>query len=132
MGAQYIFGRIGLDPAINETANKDTETRSGAKGYSLKSIAVVRYHIIAHYSRNFLGCLEICFYNRVTQHRDPQSVPIEKDKNDINSLEKKISFLTDDEASISTGVISLADIAEDLLTEPLRCMILKHSPLLIK
>ena len=58
----------------------------------------------------------VSFYNRVTQHRDPRSVPIKKDKNDINSLEKKISFLTDDVASISARVISLADITEYLLT----------------
>ena len=43
MGAQNTFVRIALDHAVEEKANKNTQTPSRTKGYNLKSDTVVCY-----------------------------------------------------------------------------------------
>ena len=40
------FGKIPMDQAIEETANKDTQTPGRTKGFSLKPGAVSRYYIL--------------------------------------------------------------------------------------
>ena len=44
-----LNARIAMDQATEEKANKNTQTPSGTKGYSLKSGAMVCYSITADY-----------------------------------------------------------------------------------
>ena len=39
------FGRIPVDQTIEETANKDTQTAGGTRGFSLKPATVRRYYM---------------------------------------------------------------------------------------
>ena len=49
LGAANTFGRIPVDQAIEETANKDTQTAGGTKGFSLNPGAVSKYYLTAEY-----------------------------------------------------------------------------------
>ena len=47
MGAHDTFARIAIGQVIKEKVNKNTQTSSGKKGYSLKSGAVACYYFTA-------------------------------------------------------------------------------------
>ena len=49
LGAANTFGWIPVDQAIEETANKDTQTAGGTKGFSLNTGAVSKYYLTAEY-----------------------------------------------------------------------------------
>ena len=55
LGGKNPFGKIPIDQTIEETANKDTQTAGGTKGFSLKPGAVSRYYITAEYHSGFYG-----------------------------------------------------------------------------
>ena len=82
MGARNIFARIAMNQRIEEKANKNTQTPSGTKGYSLKSDAVVCYSITANYRRFYSWMLGemIKFYNTDNQYKDLRPAYIERDK----------------------------------------------------
>ena len=54
LGSQNLFGRIPVDQTIEETANRDTQTAGGTKGFSLKRVAVERYYLTSEYRSTYL------------------------------------------------------------------------------
>ena len=49
LGDRNPFCRIPLDQTIEETANKDTQTAGGTRGFSLRPGAVSRYYLTAEH-----------------------------------------------------------------------------------
>ena len=75
-----IFQKWSIDQAIEETANKDTQSTPVTKGYNHKSGAVVRYSITAD---SFLALRDMAsFYNTGNHHEDLRPILIERDKKD--------------------------------------------------
>ena len=68
LGAANTLGRIPVVQAIKETANKDTQTAGGTKGFSLNPGAVSKYYLTAEY-------ISICLRNlRELVHEKPPGV----------------------------------------------------------
>ncbi|KAJ8890987.1 hypothetical protein PR048_010496 [Dryococelus australis] len=116
---------IPIDQAIEGTANKDTQTPGGTRGFSLRKEAVLRYYINAEYRasgfRSLLGILSLA--QEQLSHPDLQATSIKKDEDDVSSL---IDMLQSEWTNpfeqnpshivhLSTEVSANADVANDLL-----------------
>lgn len=126
LGGENPFGKIPIDQTIEETANRDTQTPGGTKGFSLKPRAVSRYYITAEYRSGFLKQLRnmIDLKHCGTGHTDLEKSRIMKDEqaiqnlldlmenNWINPFGSEPLELT----SLSTGTVAPPHIASDLLT----------------
>ena len=127
LGIANPFGRIPVDQTIEETANRDTQTAGGTKGFSLKPGAVSRYYITAEYRSSCLKQLrEISRSSNKTGrlgHSDLSKARISKDEESVQLLVDLMSetwtnpFSSDPSEliSISTGASAPPEISVDLL-----------------
>ena len=124
LGHENTFGKIPVDQTIEETANKDTQTSGGTKGFNLKAGAVMRYYINAEYRTMFLKQLKDMtgISSTPARHTEFQPSRITKDEADIEKLIEMLdkSWINPFEqscniVSLSTGKIAPVDVAGDLM-----------------
>lgn len=125
LGSLNPFGRIPVDQTIEETANKDTQTPGGTKGFSLKPGAVAKYYITQEYRSRYLRCLREMTggCNTKLAHPDLQSSRMKKDEQDVQALTElmenswinPMSPEEDDIVCLSTGSVAPPEISRDLL-----------------
>ena len=123
LGRENTFGKIPVDQTIEETANKDTQTSGGTKGFSLKAGAVMRYYINAEYRTMFLKQLKDMtgISSTPARHTVFQPSRITKDEADIEKLKMlDKSWINPFEQScdiviLSTGKLAPVDVAGDLM-----------------
>lgn len=126
LGSSNTFGRVPVDQTIEETANKDTQTPGGTKGFSLKPGAVTRYYVTAEYRstclknlRTMIGCS-----SGGSNHADLAPSRMRKDEAAVESV---VNLLEDtwtnpfdtnpiDLINLSTGANPSSDITDDLLS----------------
>ena len=123
VGAYNTFGRIPVDQAMEETANKDTQTPGGTKGFSLKVETVARYYLTSEYRSKYLSQLRRMINSTDTfDHPDLHLPRIRRDETDIQSLIQVMEsswldpFQSNNEelVSISTAVAPPPDVAREL------------------
>ena len=118
------FGRIPVEQTLQETVNKDTQTRGGTKGFSLKPGDVQRYYLTAEFRTLFLRSLPemIGYAKGKHSHADLHSSRIAQDEKDVAAMVDLIKNWRDPFAghvqlsSISTGAVATTATAEDLAT----------------
>ena len=123
MSSSNTFGRIPMDQVIEETANKDTQTPGGTKGFSLNKGAVSRYYITADYRKACLRNLRemVNEGNRSASHPDLRKGRIRRDENDVQLITNLFSnvwrnpFEDGKLCNISTGICASNEVEEDLL-----------------
>ena len=123
MSSSNSFGRIPLDQTIEETANKDTQTSGGTKGFSLKTTAVSRYYITADFRRSCVRQLRQSIHPTMGQggHPDPKSGRIRRDEKDVHTIWDlfqtvwKNPFEDDELCNLATAVEASPAVREDLL-----------------
>ena len=125
LGSRNPFGRIPVDQTIEETANKDTQTPGGTKGFSLNPGAVSRYYLTAEYRSSFLHLLrDAVGTSKSTKfhHPDLSISRIKRDERDVISLMELLESSwvnpfseSEDLLSIPTGIAPPDNIARDLL-----------------
>ena len=123
MSNNNTFGRVPMDQAIEETANKDTQTPGGTKGFSLKKNAVSKYYITADFRKSCLQQLRhMVNANGVSNdHPDLKRSRIHRDERDVNTLTNlfqtlwRSPFENSELSNISTGVTATQDVKDDLL-----------------
>lgn len=124
IGNQNSFGRIPIDQTIEETANKDTQTPGGTKGFSLQPNAVFKYYLSAEYRSIFLRNLRdmVDSHSTSIKHKDLTPARIKKDETDVNSLYNLIGSIWTDPfsrrnvlSSLSTGKTLPDTYRSDLL-----------------
>ena len=88
MNNTNTFGRIPIDQAIDETANKDMQTPGGITGYSLIHNAVTRYYIAADYRRSYMHQLRemVNMDCKSNGHPDLQRSHKNRDERDIQQI----------------------------------------------
>ena len=88
IGSSNPFGRIPVDQTIEETANKDTQTSGGTKGFSLNACAVSRYYMTAEYRnvclRNLRQMVEV--HTSGVVHADLEPSRILREEKDVQAL----------------------------------------------
>ena len=55
LGSGNKFGRIPMDQAIEETANRETKAPGGTKGFSARTSVVARYYLTPKYIRAYVS-----------------------------------------------------------------------------
>ena len=111
-----------MDQAIEETANKDTQTPGGTTGFSLKNNAVSRYYITADYRRSCVSQLPemVNMGYKSHGHPDLQQSHINRDERDIQQMLNlfdsvwKNTFEDDKLSNIATGVNASPDVQVDI------------------
>jgi hypothetical protein len=125
IGSSNTFGRIPVDQTIEETANKDTQTPGGTKGFSLKKGAVSRYYLTAEHRSTCLRQLRqmVQVHTPGTAHADLEPARIKRDEKGVQSLTDTLEnnwinpfAAQNDLACLSTGSVAPEDIREDLLS----------------
>ena len=76
LGSVNTFGRIPMDQAIEETADRDTKTPGGTKGFSTRPSAVARYYLTADYKRACIRELR----NMIDDNRPSRSEDLKNQK----------------------------------------------------
>ena len=124
LGTSNPFGRIPVDQTIEETANKDTQTPGGTKGFSLKAGAVSRFYLTAEYRSTCLRNLRQMTGSQPQTmcHADLEPSRITKDEKDVGSLTELLEntwvnpFESPSELiSLSSGRVAPDPIRNDLL-----------------
>ena len=124
LGGTNPFARIPVDQTIEETANKDTQTAGGTKGFSLQPAAVARYYITAEYRSRCLRNLRLMTDIKTPglSHADLEPSRIQKDEKDIQSLVDIMENSwrnpfdgPEDLMSLSTGKVATTEVQKDLL-----------------
>ena len=118
------FSKTAVDQTIEQTINKDTKTKGGIVGFSLKSGAVQRWVATAHERASVVdSCRRMAGINSAndSSHKDRSHSQISRDdvdmKNlqiiasDCNPFDPSIEQLT----SIVSGRIALQDVEKDLM-----------------
>lgn len=118
------LGRILVNQTIEETANKDTQTPGGAKGFSLKVGAVSKYYLTAEYGTKFLRNLRNVINKTDSKltHPDKQPIRVQKDQADVDSLVNQMEnkwlnpFGSDENelVCLSTGNIAPPEVIRNL------------------
>lgn len=118
------FGRIPIDQTIEETANKDTQTAGGTKGFSLKPGSVTRYYLTAEYRSKGLHKLRDMTnaHNTGMLHKDLETSRIARDEQDVEALTQLLSVTwinpfqeTNDLIHLATGLVATTEVKDDLL-----------------
>ena len=88
LGKTNTFGRIPVDQTIEETANKDTQTPGGMKGFSLNPGAVSRYYLTAEYRSICLRNLREMVHEKPpgVSHADLEPSRMRKDKESTQAV----------------------------------------------
>ena len=124
LGAANTFGRIPLDQAIKETANEDTQTAGGTKGFSLNPGTVSKYYLTAEYRSICLRNLREMVHGKPpgVSHADLEPARIKKDEQstqavvDLLETTRVNPFSTQyDLISISTASAAPPDVKHDLI-----------------
>ena len=123
MSDNNTFGRVPIDQVIEETANKDTQTPGGTKGFSLRKNAVSRYHVTADFRKSCLRQLRqmVSKSSKSAIHPDLKKGRIERDEKDVHTISNLFQtlwsspFEENDLINLSTGVIATEDVKHDLL-----------------
>ena len=121
------FDRIPVDQTIEETVNKDTQTREGwgAKGFSLNPAAVRRYYLTPEHRSTCLRQLRSLTETKTPSftHPDFQQSRIKIDEQDVTVvvylLESEwinpFDGNNSDIVNISTGIAAPLHVVHDLL-----------------
>ena len=125
LGDANTFGKIAIDQAIEETANKDTQTPGGTKGFSLKPGALSRFYITAEYRSMCLRQLRKMTSLQQTmkiKRADLSSSRIAQDERDVQAIVDLLETSwknpfegTNELISLLTGKIAAKDIESDLM-----------------
>ena len=93
-GKWNTFGKLPVDQTIEETANKDTQTSGGTKGFSLKPGAVSKYYLTAEYRSTCLRKLRemIQIKSVDVSHSDLEPSRIKKDEIGVQSLTEMLEI----------------------------------------
>ncbi|XP_071812536.1 uncharacterized protein [Apostichopus japonicus] len=122
------FAGVACDMTIEQTANRDSKTRGGVKGFSNNQGATNRW-IRGHHERALITrqCEEMAGKGeKVSRRADLTKSRMTRDQNDINNIMSTIMSMTnpfdsDPEADtaelvhLSSGVIASADVCSDLM-----------------
>ena len=81
-------GRIPIDQTTEATANKDTQTPRGTKGFSLKPGAISRFYLTAEYQGTCLRNLRQITYAQPSGviHVDLEAARIQIDETDVEAI----------------------------------------------
>ena len=123
------FSRVACDMTIEQTANRDSKTRGGMKGFTTSKRASNRW-IVAHHERAAITrqCEEMAGKGqKVAIRKDLTNSRMTKDKIDVQNIISTISnminpFDNDPEVSagdlvhLSSGVIASPEVCSDLIT----------------
>ena len=123
------FSRVACDMTIEQTANRDSKTRGGMKGFTTSKGASNRW-IVAHHERAAITrqCEEMAGKGqKVAIRKDLTNSRMTKDKIDVQNIISTISnminpFDNDPEVSagdlvhLSSGVIASPEVCSDLIT----------------
>ena len=112
-----------MDQTIEETANKDTQTTGGTRGFSLNSNAVSRYYITADFRRSCLRQIRQSINSRKEKggHPDLRRGRILRDERDIHQILDlfqtvwKDPFDEDELCNLATAVEASPQVKADLL-----------------
>ena len=113
-----------MDQTIEGTANKDTQTAGGTKGFSLKAGAVSRYYLTAEYRsiciRNLRDMINL--HSPGISHADLEPSRMRKDETNVKSIGDTLDknwanpFSVPNElVSLSTSSVAPESVQQDLL-----------------
>ena len=114
-----------MDQATEETANRDTKTPGGAKGFGTHPSAIARYYLTADYKRACICELRNMIDDNKSSfdHPDLRISRIRKDERDVklllemleNHYRDPFGFDAGDLCSLSTGAVQTPLAALDML-----------------
>ena len=119
------FLQLPVDQTMEQTLNRNTKTKGGIIGFSLKKGAVQRWMLTAHARASFVDrCREMASshpQDEIKGHKELGAVRKRRDEEDVQKVMEVISqwrnpFETaDDLVSLSSGSIASSALKEDLL-----------------
>ena len=119
------FSQTAVDQTIEQTFNRDTKTKGGIIGFSLKKGAVERWVLTAHTRATILGDLKkflgIIEESNKSHHKECSKGRLSRDEEDVRKVENTIrrwinSFdKNEDLINISSGTVAADSLANDLL-----------------
>jgi len=123
------FAQVACDMTIEQTANRDSKTRGGIKGFSTNQGATNRW-IRAHHQRAAITrqCEEMAGKGQKSSKRaDLTNSRMTRDEDDVNNIMSTITSMTNpfendpemdanDLVHLSSGVIAPDDVYSDLMT----------------
>ena len=124
LGPSNTFGKIPIDQTIEETANKDTQTPGGTKGFSLKAGSISKFYLTAEYRSTSLKMLREMIQVQApgVAHADLELSRIKRDEHDVQVLVDMLENIwinpfigQSDIVSLSTGSVAPMDIQHDLI-----------------
>ena len=114
-----------VDQTIEQTFNRDTKTKGGIIGFSLKKGAVERWVLTARTRATILGDLKkflgIIEESNKSQHKECSKGKLSRDEEDVRKVENTIrSWINpfdknEDLIKISSGTVAPDSLANDLL-----------------
>ena len=115
---RYGFAQIACDMAIEQTCNRDSKTKGGIKGLTLKKGAVNRW-LLSHHQR--AAIMKEC---KLMAGKDQEGrAGIERDEQDLQNLVATIQAMVnpfvykgEDLISISSGCVASKDTRDHLIT----------------
>ena len=122
---RYGFAQIACDMAIEQTCNRDSKTKGGMKGLTLKKGAVNRW-LLSHHQRAAImkECKLMAGKDQEGMARkDLDKARIERDEQDLQNLVATIQGMVnpfeykgEDLISISSGCVASKDTRDHLIT----------------
>lgn len=119
------FSQLPVDQTIEQTLNRNTKTKGGIIGFSLKKGAVQRWMLTAHARASFVDrCREMASSHPQDErkgHKESGSVRKRRDEEDVQKVMEVISHWrnpfekADDLVSLSSGSVASNPLKEDLL-----------------
>ena len=119
------FSQLPVDQTIKQTLNRNTRTKGGIIGFSLKKGAVQRWMLTAHARASFVDrCREMASshpQDEIKGHKELGAVRKRRDEEDVQKVMEVISQwrnpleTADDLVSLSSGSIASSALKEDLL-----------------
>ena len=121
------FSQLPVDQTIELTLNRNTKTKGGVIGFSLKKGTVQRWMLTAHARASFVNrCREMASshpQDEIKGHKESGLVRKRRDEEDVQKVMEMISqwrnpFETaDDLVSLRSGSIASSALKEDLLKQ---------------
>ena len=121
------FSQLPVDQTIELTLNRNTKTKGGVIGFSLKKGTAQRWMLTAHARASFVNrCREMASshpQDEIKGHKESGSVRKRRDEEDVQKVMEMISqwrnpFETaDDLVSLCSGSIASSALKEDLLKQ---------------
>ena len=123
--SSHGFSQLPVDQTIEQTLNRNTKTKGGIVGFSLKKGAVQRWLLTAHARASFVDrCREMTAsgsQEKTSLHKESGSARLKKDEEDVQNVmsvisQWKLPFEKSEElVSLSSGSIADDQLQEDLL-----------------